>query len=222
MTSSEPRPAGSRGAALIAAVALALLIAAGGAWAQTGGGTPPAGGAPAGGAKAPNHAAHDRTKVPKAQRAEDMVKHGEEMRKKLDDFANGVSPCPKTPQEWEDLINLGAQWKAYQEVRDGMKTEFADQLRGTPLGQRYDKVFDGKKGLARALEARLRACNPPATAIKSPQELLELVARMIDVEKGLAGIIPLAVIDCPDCKREQQRVNTGGSSSGGASSGGQK
>lgn len=197
-----------RVSALIAALVLALLVAEGEAC------NPPP--------KAPDHSAHDRTKVPKAQRAEDMVKHGEEMRKKLDDFVNGVTPCPKTAQEWEDAINLGAQWKAYQEVRDAMKTEFADQLKGTALGQRYDKVFDGKKGLARALEARIRACNPPASAIKGPQEILELVAHMIDVEKGLAGIIPLAVIDCPDCKREQQRVNTGGSSTGGTQPGGPK
>ena len=210
MTSSEPRPGGRRVAALIAAaLALALFIAGGEAPAQTGSGT-----APPGGAKAPDHSAHDRTKVPKAQRAEDMVKHGEEMRKKLDDFANGVTPCPKTAQEWEDAINLGAQWKAFQEVRDGMKTEFAAELNGTALGQRYDKVFDGKKGLARALEARIRACNPPASAVKGPQEILELVAHMIDVEKGLAGLIPLAVIDCPDCKREKERVNTGESTPG--------
>ena len=26
-----------------------------------------------------------------------------------------------------------------------MKAEFKDQLKGTPLGQRYDTVFDGKK-----------------------------------------------------------------------------
>lgn len=219
MTSSEPRPGI---AALIATLALALLIAAGGASAQTGSGTPPAGGAPAGGAKAPDHSAHDRTKVPKAQRAEDMVKHGEDMRKALDDFAAGRTPCPQTAQEWEDAINKGAQWRAFQEVRAAMKAEFAAELNATPLGQRYDKIFDGKKKLTKDLEARLAACNPPASVTKSVEEILQLVAHMVDVEKGLAGIIPLAVIDCPDCKKERERVNTGGPSSGGTPSGGEK
>ena len=212
MTSSERGPSVRRVSAVTVGLALALLIATGAVSAQTGGGAIPVAGAPAGGANAPDHSAHDRTKVPKAQRAEDMVQRGEEMRKKLDDFADGVTPCPQTAQEWEDATYLGAQWKAYQEVRDVMKAEFGDQLNGTTLGQRYDKVLDGKKGLARALEAGIGPCNPPQSAIKGPQEILELVARMIDVEKGLAGIIPLSAIDCPDCKREQPRVNTGGPS----------
>jgi hypothetical protein len=149
-----------------------------------------------------------------------MVKHGEDMRKKLDDFANGTTPCPRTAQEWDELIDLYAQWKAYQEVRDAMKTEFADQLNNTPLGQRYDKVFDGKKRLNKALEARVQACNPPANAQTSLQDILSRIAHFIDVEKHLAGLIVLAVTDCPDCKRERQRVNTPGPST--PSSGGGK
>ena len=180
MRSSERDPPVRRLSAVLAALALALLIALGAVSAQTGGGTLPA----------------------KAQRAEDMVVRGEEMRKRLDDFADGVMPCPQTAPEWEDATHLGARWKAYQEVRRAMKTEFGDQLNGTPLGQRYDKVLDGKKELARALKARIRPCNPPESAIKSPQEILQLVAHMIDVEKGLAGIIPLSAIVCPDCERE--------------------
>jgi hypothetical protein len=165
--------------AVFAALVLALPIAIGAVSAQTGG-----------------------TTASKAQRAEDMVVRGEEMRKRLDDFADGVAPCPQTAPEWDEAIHLGAHWKAYQEVRGAMKAEFGEQLKGTPLGQRYDNVLDGRKGLARALEARIRPCNPPESAMKSPQEILQLVADMIDVEKGLAGIIPLSAIDCPDCRRE--------------------
>jgi len=203
LTSTDRR----RGAGvLLSVLALVLGLLAGGVLAQT----PPT--PPAGGAKAPDHSAHDRTKVPKPQRAEDMVKHGEELRKQMDDLANPANPCPKTPQEWEDVFNAYAQWKAYQEVRGAMKAEFGDQLNNTPLGQRYDKVFDGKKGLGKALEARLQACNPPANVVKTPQQILETIAHFVDVERGLAGLIALAVTDCPDCKREQQRVNTPGPS----------
>ena len=222
MTSSERESPVPRISAVTAALALALLIASGAVSAQTGGGALPVGGAPAGGANAPDHSAPDRTKVPKAQRAEDMVLRGEEMRKKLDDFADGITPCPQTTPEWEDALHLGARWKAYQEVRESMKTEFGDQLNGAPLGLRYDKVLEGRKGLARALEARIRPCNPPARAIKSPQEILELVAQMIEVEKGLAGIIPLSAIECADCRREPPRMNTGGPSPGGPPSEGRR
>ena len=58
---------------VLAALALALPIAIGAVSAQTAG-----------------------TTVSKAQRAEDMVVRGEEMRKRLDDFADGVTPCPQT------------------------------------------------------------------------------------------------------------------------------
>ena len=176
--------------ALIAGLVLAILISSGEACAQTDG-------AAAEPAQALYHVAHDRSKVPKAQRAEDMVRHGEEMRRTLEDFAAGTLPCPQTPPEWADATALGAQWKAYREVRNVMKTEFADQLEGTALGQRYDEVFDSRRTLGRGLEARVRACNPPASVIKGPQEILDLVAHMIAVEKGLAGIVPLAVIAPP-------------------------
>ena len=179
MRSSEGESPVRRLSTVLAALALALPIAIGAVSAQTAG-----------------------TTVSKAQRAEDMVVRGEEMRKRLDDFADGVTPCPQTAPEWEDATHLGARWKAYQEVRGAMKAEFGDQLNGTPLGQRYDNVLDGRKGLARALEARIRPCNPPESAIKSVQEILQLVEHMIDVEKRLAGIIPRPAIDCPDCRRE--------------------
>ena len=179
MRSREGESPVRRLSTVLAALALALPIAIGAVSAQTAG-----------------------TTVSKTQRAEDMVVRGEEMRKRLDDFADGVTPCPQTAPEWEDATHLSAHWKAYQEVRGAMKAEFGDQLNGTPLGQRYDNVLDGRKGLARALEARIRPCNPPESAIKSVQEILQLVEHMIDVEKRLAGIIPRPAIDCPDCRRE--------------------
>jgi hypothetical protein len=143
-----------------------------------------------------------------------MVKHGEELKKKINDLGSGATPCPRTPQEWQEAIDLVAQWKAYQDLRDTMKAEFRDQLDKTPLGQRYDEVFKDKKKATKAAEAALQACNPPQSVMGDNLDIRQVIQqqleRMADVEKHLAGIIVLAVTDCPDCKRERQRVNTPG------------
>ncbi len=192
---------------VLGGIALVLALLGGLAWGQ------PGGPGPAGGPKAPDHSAHDRTKLPKAQRAKESVDHAKDLRKQIDELGSGSRPCPRTFEEWQAVLDLVAKWRALQEARPLIKAEFKDQLDNQPLGQELDAVFDGKKKATQAAEAAIMNCNPPADVaadgLDLKQKIQERVPSMIDAVKAQAGLIVLAVTQCPDCKKEQQRVNTG-------------
>jgi hypothetical protein len=169
------------------------------------------------------HAAHDRTNWTPQQKADELIRRGEELRKAVEELADPNKPCPKTPEEWARAIDVAAAWEAFKDNRKAAKRALGggngpldDQTGGEQSrSRRWDKIFDGKSELSDRLKAKLAACNPPGGGLGVLQQVLVLAGEKKDLELGLVGLAPLAPAVCPDCeedrkKREQQSTQPGG------------